>query len=282
MRARFLVPWIALISACLATATPPPAPQPLGEERAVVTTSPTPHDAEPLQPPAPPEAPRLAYVEHILGDGDAMEALPLIVAIHGLGDTPESFADLFAGFPEPARLVLFRGLDPTPNGGWSWFPIRARTPDVERLSEGIAAAADQLAVAIEGVARERPTQGKPIVTGFSQGGMLSFTLAVHHPEIVGMAIPIGGWLPPPLWPHERAADGSNRPPIFALHGKADEIVRFEPTQQSVQHLEDLGLDASLQGYEGVAHTVTSAIRRDLFAHLIEGIRQARQTTPANP
>ena len=42
--------------------------------------------------------------------------------------------------------------------------------------------------------------GKVVVTGFSQGGMLSYALALHHPELIEYALPISGMLPEVLWP----------------------------------------------------------------------------------
>ena len=45
---------------------------------------------------------------------------PLIVAIHGRGDTPENFAQLWDGFPGKAQLALPQA--PIAFGpGWSWF-----------------------------------------------------------------------------------------------------------------------------------------------------------------
>ncbi len=243
---------------------------------APVQTEPTP-SVEPAE--AAPEAPEdpkagdIHYVEVLLGGARADDTLPMIVAVHGLGDEPRSFAHLLDAFPERARLILPRGLDPTPEGGWSWFPIRARDPDVEALSVGIRNAADKLAVAIEALRTSKPTSGKPIVTGFSQGGMLTFTLAVHHPEVVGAAVPVGGWLPPPLWPSEMRQD-VEYPEIHALHGTADNAVRFEPTDASVRHLKSLGLPVELHPYDGVRHVITPEMRRDLQDRLLDAVRKA--------
>jgi phospholipase/carboxylesterase len=192
----------------------------------------------------------------------------MIVAIHGLGDRPENFAHLFDTFPERARLILPRGIDPTEEeDGWSWFPIRARDGDIEALAAGIGLAADKIAVAMTQLQTIHPTRGKPIVTGFSQGGMLTLALAVHHPEVVGHAVAIGGWLPPPLWPEQKP--GGATPSIVALHGSADNAVRWGPTKEALDHLEQLGFAVELRTYEGVRHVLTPEIQRDLFDQLID-------------
>lgn len=239
--------------------------------------------AEPpaAEPPAPvvddPKAGDVHYVELVLGGAAADATLPMVVAIHGLGDDPRNFGHLFESFSSPVRLILPRGLDPREAGGYSWFPLRARDPDVAGLSQGIAQAADQLAVAIDTLARTRPTAGKPIVTGFSQGGMLSFAIAVRHPESISLALPIGGWLPPPLWP--TVAAGAKAPHIVAFHGTDDGAVKFEPTERAVDELRKHGWPVELHAYPGVGHVITPEIHRDLDDALDDGVRAIAKTKP---
>ncbi len=215
----------------------------------------------------------------VLGGADPETPLPMIVAIHGLGDTPDNFRHLLEQFPEPVRVILPRGIDPTDGGGWSWFPIRARDPDVEALSAGIGSAADHIAKGLRALQESRPTVGKPIVTGFSQGGMLTFTLAVHHPDVVGHAIAVGGWLPPPLVP-ESKDDATEFPPIHALHGTADPAVRYEPTVAAIEALKTGGFSVELTSYEGVEHVITPPMRRDLYDRLTDALQaERRRKTP---
>jgi phospholipase/carboxylesterase len=225
---------------------------------------------EPAPPPLP-VAGDLAYLEVVLGGARPEEPLPMIVAIHGLGDEPQNFAGLFDAFPERARLILPRAPDAFEDGGWSWFPVRARDRDVESLSRGIEAAANRIANSIAVLQQERATVGTPIVTGFSQGGMIAFALAVHHPDVAGAAVPVGGWLPPPLWPAGKGNDKAY-PRILALHGTADTAVYFDTTKQAVDHLTALGFDVELKAYEGVPHILTPDVRGDLTLALIDAVR----------
>ena len=218
----------------------------------------------------------LEYVEMVTAGAERDHPLPLIVAIHGLGDDPAHFSDLLRDFPRPARVILPRAIDPYEGGGWSWFPLRARDEDVEGLARGITHAAQRIAMAIDELQTARPTVGRPVVTGFSQGGMLAFALAASHPELVSAAVPVGGWLPPPLWP-ERSTQES--PIIVALHGRADPAVRFQPTEAAIEHLRTLGFDVRLRAYEGVEHVITPDMRRDLFAELAQVLPKAPSPPP---
>lgn len=252
------------VTACESRPPEPPARQPTP-----AAPAPAPAPAPAVAPaPTPDELPQIAgvhYLEFTTAGADADAALPMIIAIHGLGDSPEGFRDLLDGFDRPARVILPRALD-AHEPGWSWFPLRARDKDIEALAAGIRHAADTLAPAIEQLAATRPTVGKPIVTGFSQGGMLSFTLAVHHGQLLGAALPVGGWLPEPLWPRPDA-DASTAPPIIAFHGDADVAVRYEPTVQVIEQLKQAGYRVELHTYPGIGHMIPPDMRADLFAAL---------------
>lgn len=224
-----------------------------------------------------PVAGDLHYLEIVLGDAKPDDPLPMIVAIHGLGDDPENFGYLLETFQEPARLILPRGLDPRDAGGWSWFPIRTRDGDVPGISAGIDRASEAIAKGLVVLVAERPTIGKPIVTGFSQGGMISFALAVKHPELVSAALPVGGWLPAPLVP--QGPPPAEAPTILAFHGTDDTAVSHELTVQSVASLVERGWHVTLKSYTGVGHVITPEIHRDLGDGLVDALRRTAAAKP---
>ncbi len=276
---------VALLPACdsrAQTQTPPPsksapakAPEPAPTEQPTEqpteATSETPEEAAGAYR----EAGGVQYVELVTGGAKAENALPLIIAIHGLGDRPEDFSGLLRDFPEPARVILPRALDDH-EVGFSWFPIRARSEDVEGLSAGIKRAADALAKHIKAIRAARPTVGRPIVTGFSQGGMLSFTLAAHHPDQVAAAYPVGGWLPPPLWPKTGPSSEGANPPVVALHGDDDRALLIENTRESVARQRELGYDVELVEYPGIGHQITLEMRTKLWGMLKAAAARERE------
>ncbi len=254
--------------------SPSPSPSPSPVESAPVESEPV--EPAPLELVAG-EAAGIAYFELVTGNGEREATLPMIVALHGLGDTPENFANLFAGFDGAARVILPRALDANEGGGWSWFPYRARDPDVDALADSIAATADKLAPALVELGKTRPTRGKPIVTGFSQGGMLTFMLAVEHADLLDHAIAVGGWLPPPRWP--KAKPSGHAPTIVALHGDIDKAVGFGPTRDAVAHLTGLGWPAEFHGYPNVGHAIPPAMRNELFSLLRSYLDLPHEPTP---
>jgi phospholipase/carboxylesterase len=196
------------------------------------------------------------------GGAEAKQELPMLIAIHGLGDQPERFAALVRELPVAARVVVPQGFFAY-HDGYSWFDL---APDQEARARALAAAATRVARLIDAAALRFPTRGHPVVTGFSQGGMLSFALAVAHPRAIAGALPLAGALPRPLWPESMPSDA---PPIVALHGDADNLLAIEDTRAAVQHLRALGFRAELHEFPGVGHSLDAAMRRELARRLAE-------------
>ena len=159
---------------------------------------------------------------------------------------------------------------PTPYGdGFAWFEYRFRDQDPDALAQGIAEASDRLARMLNVLVKQRPTRGRAVVCGFSQGGMLSFALALRHTELLRYAVPISGMLPPRLWP-ERSPRGRSVP-LHALHGTADTVVAFDADQRLVAHLRQLGYPAELSVFEGVGHTIAPAMSQDAVDALVRAL-----------
>lgn len=215
----------------------------------------------------------LPFVEVLTGGAPKEAAEPLIVALHGLGDRPESFISLFRGFPVPARVVAPHSRDAF-SDGFMWFP--PGDPSTDRSAPEIGRAADAVAVFIEHVAKARPTLGKPLVMGFSQGGALSYALAARHPEAIAASFPVGGWLPAPLWP-SKLPHGAR--PVFAFQGTIDERVPLVRGRQAALGLRDLGFDVHFEEIPGVGHAIPEQVREPLFAALAAECDKQR-VTPA--
>lgn len=209
----------------------------------------------------------LAEGEHMEIVGPEAPDMPWVVALHGLGDRPDSFWRVLEGHKQPLRIVALRAPEPW-GQGWSWFPTRGATA-AERLA-GMEAAIALVAARIQALQAALPGADKPVITGFSQGGMLSFGLAARHPELASLVIPVGGLLPDPLFPEQ--APAGPLPPVRALHGAADDRVPAAGAAAATARLQALGFDASLQSYEGVGHGISAEMRRELSRLLVTGGR----------
>lgn len=195
-------------------------------------------------------APELEFVERAPDAADA--TVPLVVALHGYGDVPESMVALTESCALDARIVAPRGPKKHPSGeGAAWYLVDAG--DAARDPGPALNAADQVARFIQSYTGRRPTS-KVIVTGFSQGGILSFALATRYPKLIDASVPVAGTVPEVVPPKAGA------PTIRALHGEADTLFPPQPTADRVEALRVAGWDATIERFPGAGHEISAPIR----------------------
>ena len=195
------------------------------------------------------------YIESIVGDVDSIDAeLPLVVLLHGRGGRPSIPYAGMAGDP-PVRVFSPRAPDPLGKNGFTWFATWSTSGQTELLARSIVGRADELAPAIQAYSKLRPTRGKPIVAGFSQGGILTYALVTRYPHLFAAAFPVAGWVPESNLP-KRPDKGSKYPLIHAMHGTTDVTVPFSDGRATVEALGRLGIKVEFTEVPGVAHEVT--------------------------
>lgn len=190
------------------------------------------------------------------------EALPLLIVMHGLGDKPEHFASLFRDLGAKARIAAVRAPD-TYGDGFSWYPI----DDPARKSPAIERSAARVVALAKSLVEKHKTRSLPIVTGFSQGGVLSFAVAALYPAAIRAAFPIAGAL------DERIVikKAPKLPAVHAFHGTRDQRIPFADGERAVKRLQEAGFRAELTRFEGLGHSVAPTLRAALFDALEQAL-----------
>ncbi|HYC53908.1 MAG TPA: alpha/beta fold hydrolase [Candidatus Binatia bacterium] len=223
----------------------------------------------------------LEYVEVMTGRAAPTDEVPIVVAIHGLGDRPETFQYLLDDLAAKARLIVPRAPTPYGNDGGAWFEMHSGD---EGMSEGISKAAGEIAALATAVREKHGGPARIVVTGFSQGGTVAFALATLRPDLVSAAVPVAGFLPMPMWPAQRPKIRP-LPKILALHGEKDQVVPIQSAKWSVEALRSNGFDVQLRSYPGVQHTIDKQERADLHeavvAAVVELTPKPEQAPPAS-
>src|SRR5262249_31768313 len=165
-------------------------------------------------------------------------------------------------FPAKVQIALPRAFDPY-GPGFSWFEFKDGMTD-EQFGTAVGTAEARLWKGIAKLAGDR----RLIVTGFSQGGILSFAIASRHPEAVIQAFPVAGSCPGPLLPNGK----THSAPILAFHGTKDPVLQIKWAREAVNAFKERGNDAQLREYEGVGHTITPQIHQDVWDAIGRRIR----------
>ena len=217
-------------------------------------------------PPTPPSLEPLETLEVITGGASETDALPVVLALHGRGDRPERFRRIFEGFTPRARVVLLRAPIVEDDGlAWFTFPERDTWTHVARE---VSQLAERTIATLEAIEARHGVHGVPVVTGFSQGAMIVYTLALRHPARFALFAPVSGVLVRGTVPAGRAP--APTPRVVAFHGTRDPIIPLEAERESIEDMRALGVPAELREHDAV-HWIDGALQRDLQAVIGEAI-----------
>lgn len=163
-------------------------------------------------------------------------AAPLVICIHGRGADMNDLVDLAPLLDDGYRFVFPNALkpfEPYPGMtfGWTWFDGLPPT------LESITASRTLLLELIDALIARYPTPpGKLIVSGFSQGGVMSLDTGFRTKhEVAGIVVMSGALYEddlPPLRPL----------PVFIAHGTEDEMLPVIEARRARHVLEEHGLN----------------------------------------
>jgi phospholipase/carboxylesterase len=175
------------------------------------------------------------------------ERVPVIIALHGFGDRPERYPQIWGGAAAEIGAVLAvpQGLRPVGNG-FAWG-------DLEE-AEAI------LDLTMKQVDKWFPVDRDRIVlTGFSQGAFLAMALGTRHQDLFAGVIPIGGGYLPEIDAPPEATRGSPR--FYFLVGSLDQAAA--QTRRAADDYEKAGYDVKLRVAANVGHTFPRPVKREL-------------------
>lgn len=159
---------------------------------------------------------------------------PIVIAIHGMGDTGRGFAGYVQRLQVPFRVVVPDGPLRFGSGpGRSWY--HARDPRAEADVERSTALLLQL---IDHIRARWPEAPPPFLIGFSQGGVMGMSMAVRHPREISGVVAISGYLVGDRRQLPPAPRGAT--PLLVVHGRQDAVVPFERGRDAVDRLRRSG------------------------------------------
>jgi phospholipase/carboxylesterase len=107
---------------------------------------------------------------------------------------------------------------------------------------------------------------KLIVLGFSQGGVLAYSLALAHPERFAALVALSSWLPTELLAQIKTSDRVSSLPTLVHHGTQDPTIEVERAHGSVERLRELKVPVTFQEYP-MGHEISPNSLADLSAWL---------------
>lgn len=194
----------------------------------------------------------------------------LVVLLHGVGGSETNLAGLATGIDPQTLVVMPRGPITLGPGQYGWFRVNftgAGPVIVETEAE------QSRRTLLRFVAHLQQAYGiapqKTVIAGFSQGGILSASVALSEPaRVAGFGI-LSGRILPELHPHIANKAQLQNLRAFIGHGQYDSKLPVAWAQRSEQLLSSLGV-AHLARCYPIDHTISAAMQAD-FLSWLQGI-----------
>jgi len=183
-------------------------------------------------------------------------ARQLVVLLHGVGADGNDLIGLapaLAHLLPHAAFVAPNGPDPCDMApfGYQWFSLQDRRP--EALLPGVQAAAPLLdAFLDEELARYGLDDRRLALVGFSQGTMMSLYVAPRRAAAMAAVLGFSGAL---LGAEALRSEAVSRPPVFLIHGDADEIVPVGALATAVAGLQAADIPVRFEIRPGLPHAI---------------------------
>jgi phospholipase/carboxylesterase len=199
----------------------------------------------------------------------AVEPKGCVILLHGVGGDETNLADVGDALVRDALVVLPRGPLTLGPGQYGWFRVTftATGPVIQEAeadnSRRVLARFIEQLQATHGIAPART-----LIAGFSQGGIISASVALTEPErVAGFGI-LGGRILPELKPHLASHERLCHLRAFVGHGLQDNTLPVSWAERSDRWLGELGVPHETRLYPG-GHSISAPMQVD-FVEWVRG------------
>ena len=192
---------------------------------------------------------------------------PLLILLHGVGSNEKDLFSFADQLPDQFLVISVRAPITLDSNRFGWYQVDFSTgkpvfnkEQEEKSRQLILDFIDQL--------NEHHSfdAAKVYLAGFSQGAIMSYSIALTHPEKVrGIAI-MSGRLLEEIKPIIASPIKLQQLNIFISHGTQDGMLTVEYARESLKFLESLNLNPTYKEYFA-GHGINTDMRSDLIAWL---------------
>lgn len=177
-------------------------------------------------------------IKHLIREPlKAIERPPLFLIIHGYGADEKDLFCFAKDLPKDFFVISLQGSHPLSFGGFTWYAIEfSKEGPFANITEAVEAREKITSFIDEASAHYHLNENDVWLCGFSQGAILSYSIALCYPEKVKKVIALSGFPYKDLLPEEIRAI-STPLDFFVSHGKEDAIVPIELARKGPALLE---------------------------------------------
>lgn len=200
------------------------------------------------------------------------EKSPVIILLHGYGSDANDLFSFASELPEELFVISAQAPYPMPPYGNAWYAINFNSTQ-GKFSDNIQAvkSRDLIMEFIDEVIEKYPVDPDNVtLLGFSQGTILSYAVALSHPEKIKNVVALSGYINEEILKENYRKNDFSKLSVYASHGNQDQVIPVSWARRNPKILEELNIDHVYSEF-GVGHGVSPENLRELKQWLKEHI-----------
>jgi phospholipase/carboxylesterase len=182
---------------------------------------------------------------------------PLLLLLHGYGSNDSDLFSFASELPDEYYVISARAPYDLQYGSYAWYAINFDA-DQNKFSDHDQAilSRDLVVKFIEELKIKFPIDSSNItLIGFSQGSILSYSIALSYPNIVQRVGALSGYLNLDINSENYQNNDFSNLKIFASHGTVDQVIPVEWARKTDPILKSLGINSTYKEYP-IGHGVS--------------------------
>jgi len=191
------------------------------------------------------------------------EKTPLIIMMHGVGSNEQNMFSFANALPDNFLVVSARGPLTLRENSYAWFQVQF-TPEGSVINKEQAEnSRKEILKFIDDLKNVEDFDGSQVyLMGFSQGGIMSYSVALTEPEkIKGIAV-MSGRLLTEVKPLIASKDRLKNMKIYVSHGTQDSVLKFQYALDAIAYLNSKELNPEFHQYPE-DHTINQQMLDDV-------------------
>lgn len=183
--------------------------------------------------------------------------VPALFMFHGYGSNEEDLFSFASELPEELMIFSVKAQYDLEPFGHAWYAInfdaeQGKWSDDEQAKESREKIVRFIDEAIEAYNLD---EENITLLGFSQGTILSYSVALSYPEKIKNVVALSGYINEKILTDDYREKNHSNLHFYASHGQVDQVIPLEWAQKSPEFLKQLNIDTTYQEFP-VGHGVS--------------------------
>ena len=168
---------------------------------------------------------------------------PLLLLLHGYGSNEEDLFSFAEELPEEYYVISVQAPYSLQPYGYAWYAINFDA-DMNKFSDDKQAIESRELIVrfLDELIEKYPIDENNItLIGFSQGSILSYSIALSYPEKVNRVVALSGYLNQDILKENYQNNDFSKLSFFVSHGSADQVIPVEWARKTPEFLDKIGV-----------------------------------------